>query len=101
MLPSGRTVVYQAAPGEEIPTIPEPSQVTAESAITAPTDAIAEESPTEEGRGELLVPYVPAARRFYLPQWVAFDDVPRHLKEGSTGMLHFENVRRLLALPSA
>jgi hypothetical protein len=22
----------------------------------------------------LLVPYVPAARRFYLPQWVAFDD---------------------------
>ena len=28
----------------------------------------------EEGRGELLVPYVPAARRFFLPQWVAFDE---------------------------
>jgi hypothetical protein len=28
----------------------------------------------EAGRGELLVPYVEAARRFYLPQWVAFDD---------------------------
>ena len=28
----------------------------------------------EKGRGELQVPYVPAARRFYLPQWVAFDE---------------------------
>jgi hypothetical protein len=45
-----------------------------ESAITAVTDAIVEESLPESGRGELLVPYVPAARRFYLPQWVAFDD---------------------------
>ena len=25
-------------------------------------------------QGEVLVPYVPAARQFYLPQWVAFDD---------------------------
>ena len=43
------------------------------SAITATTDAIAEEGAAEEGRGELLVPYAEAARRFYLPQWVAFD----------------------------
>jgi hypothetical protein len=45
-----------------------------ESAITATSDAIVEEGSQETGRGELLVPYVPAARRFYLPQWVAFDD---------------------------
>ena len=32
------------------------------------------EEKEELGRGELLVPYVEAARRFYLPQWVAFDD---------------------------
>jgi hypothetical protein len=73
MLPSGRSVKYIAAEGEEIPTIPAPDQTMAQSAITAETDAIAEEGKTED-RGELIVPYVPAARRFYLPQWVAFDD---------------------------
>jgi len=72
MLPAGRTVLYAAAEGEEIPSIPEESPMEPESAITAKTDAIAEEGGTEEGRGELLVPFVPAARRFYLPQWVAF-----------------------------
>jgi hypothetical protein len=72
MLPAGRTVHYIAAEGEEIPSILEESPLEPESAITARTDAIAEEGGTEEGRGELLVPFVPAARRFYLPQWVAF-----------------------------
>jgi hypothetical protein len=75
MLPSGRTVEYQVADGEEIPSIPVRSGLEPESAITATTDAIvAEEARGEIGRGELLVPYVEAARRFYLPQWVAFDD---------------------------
>jgi hypothetical protein len=45
-----------------------------QSAITAPTDAITEDGLSEVGRGELLVPYVPYARLFYLPKWVAFDD---------------------------
>jgi hypothetical protein len=75
MLPSGRTVQYGVAEGEEIPSIPVHSDLEPESAITAVTDAIAlEEERGEAGRGELLVPYVEAARRFYLPQWVAFDD---------------------------
>jgi hypothetical protein len=73
-LPSGRTVAYEAVEGEEIPTIPVKDELEPESAITATTDAIAEEGGPESGRGELLVPYVPTARRFYLPQWVAFDD---------------------------
>lgn len=73
-LPSGRTVEYMAAEGEEIPTIPVKDVLEPESAITASTDAIAEEGGPESGRGELLVPYVPAARQFYLPQWVAFDN---------------------------
>jgi hypothetical protein len=71
MLPAGRSVRYVSAAGEEIPSIPEESTLEPESAITAKTDAIVEEG-ADEGRGELLVPYVPAARRFYLPQWVAF-----------------------------
>jgi hypothetical protein len=83
MLPSGRTVQYKAAEDEEIPTIPVQRKREQESAIMASTDAItSEEEPTEAGRGELLVPYVEAARRFYLPQWVAFDD-QGHLLVGS------------------
>jgi hypothetical protein len=74
MLPSGRTVQYTTADGEEIPTLPVGDLFEVESAITATTDAIAEEGSAEEGRGDLLVPFVPAARRFYLPQWVAFGD---------------------------
>jgi len=74
MLPSGRSVNYAVAEGEEIPTQPVKDEFEPESAITAATDAIAEESNPDNGRGELLVPYVPAARRFFLPQWVAFDD---------------------------
>ncbi|MCI0575274.1 MAG: hypothetical protein L0332_25855 [Chloroflexi bacterium] len=74
MLPAGRSVRYIAAEGEGIPTIPVADELEPESAITAPTDAIAEEEQAEAGRGELLVPFVPAARRFYLPQWVAFGE---------------------------
>ena len=74
MLPSGRHVTYTAAEDEDIPSIPMGDEMEPESAITATTDAIAEEGKVEEGRGDLLVPYVPAARKFYLPQWVAFDD---------------------------
>jgi hypothetical protein len=73
MLPSGRSVVYTAAEDEEIASIPA-AGIEPESAITAETDAIAEEGKAENGRGSLQVPFVPAARRFYLPQWVAFDD---------------------------
>ena len=73
MLPAGRSVKYVAEEGEEIPTQPSGDVVGVGSAITAATDAIAEEGAAEEGRGELLVPYAEAARRFYLPQWVAFD----------------------------
>ncbi len=75
MLPAGRTVKYYAAEGEEIPTIPERNVLEPASALTASTDAIGtDEVKDEVGRGELLVPYVEAARRFFLPQWVAFDD---------------------------
>lgn len=74
MLPSGRSVNYRADEDEEIPTIPIDNEMEPASAITAATDAIAEEGKAEEGRGDLIVPYVPAARKFYLPQWIAFGD---------------------------
>lgn len=76
MLPAGRSVTYAAADDESIPTIPTGGQLEAASAITATTDAIAEEgaADADADRGELLVPYVAYARQFYLPQWVALDD---------------------------
>jgi hypothetical protein len=81
MLPSGRSVRYLAVEGEEVPSLPVEYEQAAGSAITAETDAIVEDGHDrqEQGRGELLVPYVPAARRFFLPQWVAFDDQDRLL----------------------
>lgn len=98
MLPSGRSVKYVAAEGEEIPTIPAPDEAMAESAITAETDAIAEEGKHDE-RGELVVPYVPAARRFYLPQWVAFDE-EGHLLVGSTqeAEAHVASMQRFIGV---
>ncbi|MBN1665496.1 MAG: hypothetical protein JW862_00340 [Anaerolineales bacterium] len=86
-LPAGRTIHYQAADGETIPSIPASDPDQPESAITETTDAIAEEENQTGGdtlgvepqRGELQVPYVPAARRFFLPQWIAFDAEDRLL----------------------
>lgn len=72
MLPSGRTVQYSAPEGEEIPSIPMEDLEEVLSAITEETDAIAETGEQEQSRGELQVPFVPDARKFFLPQWVAF-----------------------------
>jgi hypothetical protein len=76
MLPAGRSVTYQAVSGEEFPTMPDLAGPG--SALTATTDAVAEalfeESVGLNERGELLVPYAEAARKFYLPQWVALDE---------------------------
>jgi hypothetical protein len=96
MLPAGRSVTYAAAEGEEIPSIPV-AGAEPESAITAETDAIAEEGKAEEGRGSLQVPYVPAARRFYLPQWVAFDDQGRMLvKSADEAEAHVASMQKFL-----
>lgn len=76
MLPAGRSVTYCAEGDEQIPTIPVKGESESGSAITSKTDAIVEQGPVEieKGRGDLQVPFVPAARRFYLPHWVSFDD---------------------------
>lgn len=74
MLPAGRTVTYTASKAGDIPNIPVVEEMDVESAITEATDAIVEEGRDDNGRGQLQVPFVPAARRFFLPQWVAFDE---------------------------
>jgi len=72
LLPAGRTVIYRACDDEQIPTIPMEDDAP-ESAITQGSDAIAEDGGKDD-RGEVQTPFVPAARKFFLPQWVAFDD---------------------------
>src|SRR5579859_4131335 len=99
LLPSGHTVRYAAADGEEIPTLPLAEAGAPGSAITAASDAIAEEGATDAGRGELLVPYVPAARQFYLPQWVAFDaDGQLLVKSLGEAEAHVASMQRFLML---
>jgi hypothetical protein len=99
MLPSGKRVTYTADEDDEIPTVPQANELEPESAITATTDAIAEENKMEEGRGELLVPFVPAARRFFLPQWVAFDD-KNNLLVGSVeeAQAHIASMQRFVSV---
>jgi len=99
MLPSGRIVTYAPAEEDDIPSIPISDGKEPESAITASTDAITEEGVDNEDRGTLQVPFMPAARRFYLPQWVAFGDQGEILvntaKEAEAhigSMQHFLNV---------
>lgn len=72
LLPAGRTVTYRPDNDEDIATIPAEDSAL-ESAITQASDAIAEDG-NDSARGEVQTPFVPAARRFFLPQWVAFDD---------------------------
>mgnify|MGYP003460989320 CR=1 FL=1 len=98
MLPAGRSVSYKLADEDEtIPSIPEDESLEPESAITAPTDAIVEEGKAEEGRGELLVPFVPYARKFYLPQWVAFDEKGELLvKSVEEAESHIKSMQRFM-----
>jgi hypothetical protein len=97
MLPAGRSVTYVPAEGEEIPSIPVGDVLEPASAITAATDAIAEEGEAEQGRGELQVPYTPAARKFYLPRWVAFDEESRLLvNSASEAEAHVASMQRFL-----
>ncbi len=98
MLPSGRSVTYRPGEDDDIPTIPT-EDLEPESAITQASDAIAEEGKSDKGRGDLQVPFVPAARRFYLPQWVAFDDNGKLLvgsvKEAEA---HLGSMQRFIAI---
>jgi len=99
MLPAGRSVTYVPAEGEEIPSIPVADALEPASAITATTDAIVEEgeADADAGRGELQVPYAPAARMFYLPRWVAFDNEDHLLVNSvSEAEAHVASMQRFL-----
>ena len=99
MLPSGRSITYIPSDENDIPSIPTSTGTDSESAITATTDAITEQGVAEDGRGSLQVPYIPAARKFYLPQWVAFDNQDK-LIVNTTGEAeaHIASMQRFLTI---
>lgn len=74
MLPAGRSVIYASVDGDVIPIQPVERNFDQGSAINSSQDTLGKESQADKERAELQVPYVEAARRFYLPQWVAFDN---------------------------
>jgi len=73
MLPSGKSIIYRAPKGEEIPSIPVTSADGKGSTILDAPDAVTEEGAEKAGRGEPQASFAAEARKFYLPQWVAFD----------------------------
>lgn len=104
MLPSGRSVIYRPDEGDDIPSIPT-EDLAPESAITQASDAIAEEGSEDIGRGDLQVPFVPAARRFYIPKWISFDDNGKLLvgsiKEAEANLLSMQRFIEILHTASS
>jgi hypothetical protein len=74
MLPSGNTINYSSAEAGDIPTIPETNGPQAPSKLSAiPHPGRLPGEFVQDGQSELVVPNAQAARGFYLPQWVAFN----------------------------
>jgi hypothetical protein len=97
LLPDGRPVTYETAEGDEIPTLPGDNGPG--SALVAARDAIAEEEDAPVDRGELQAPYVPAARRFFLPQWVVCDEMDRLLVNSlEEGEAHLAAMQQFMAV---
>lgn len=69
ILPDGNAVNYALDEGDEIPSLP--MGALEKSALTATNDSV---SQTTMNRMQIQVAFSPAAQRFYLPQWVAFDE---------------------------
>lgn len=75
MLPAGRSVAYKPADeGEAIHFIPEDNALEPDSGVTVATGTITARVNTKAECTELLVPFVPYTRKFFMPQWVAFDE---------------------------
>jgi len=99
MLPAGRSVIYASVDGDDIPNQPVEGDFDHISIIAGQIGAYAKVTQAGEQGGEVLVPYVEAARRFYLPQWVAFDS-QGHLLLGSVreAEAHIASMQHYLAI---
>jgi hypothetical protein len=98
LLPDGPQVRYRPEDGDDIPSIP--LDAAPPSALLASTDAITESENSHPDGSSVQVPYVADARRFYLPQWVAFGEQDRllsgSLAEAEACIASLEKTVRLL-----
>jgi hypothetical protein len=83
VLPAGNTVIYRNADPDDIPNQPD-EKLFNESikTLSIASSAGMKYSHLNQSDQEVSAPYIPAAQRFYLPQWVAFGD-QRNLLLGS------------------
>lgn len=104
VLPSGRTVKYKPEEEDGIPSNPE-DDGELESAITQASDAITEDGSGDKNRGELQTPFVPYARKFYLPQWISVDNRDHlligSLKEAEANLVSMQSYLNILHLASS
>lgn len=70
MLPAGRSIRYKNADDEEIPTIPQDDQNESEIGLQKLINGNGKE--VREEHSELQMTFLPPARKFFLPKWVAF-----------------------------
>lgn len=98
LVPDGRSVHYLPESGDDIPSIP--TGEVQPGALLAASDARIAPDQAAPDRDHLQVPFVDAARRFYLPQWVAFDEENRLLvgsfEEAETCIASLRNTVLLL-----
>jgi hypothetical protein len=93
LLPSGRSVRYRSGPGEEIPSEPESVE-----GNDGKLPGASEDEP-DQAADHLAVHYVPSARRFYLPQWVAFDEQGKLLVDTiEAARAHVASMQEFLAI---
>ncbi len=72
VLPAGKSVTYATLPDEDIPN--QPLEVSIVPGFVSQLATWRSEAKQHLAQDEINAPYVLAARRFYMPQWVAFDD---------------------------
>jgi hypothetical protein len=73
VLPVGRSVVYTSPDEDDIPNQPVEKDLINETVTANQRESDRHEVQANKRSVELMTPYVKAAQRFYLPQWVAFD----------------------------
>jgi hypothetical protein len=100
-LPSGREVIYQLADEEDsIASIPVSNQVDSRSTLTSASDAIVEDVGNGSNDTRVLVPFVPYARLFYLPQWVAIGEkgelLVKSIKEAEAAIRSMQSFMEVL-----
>lgn len=98
-LPAGRAVTYTTLEGDTLPSIPVPCVSDKKPAHHNPQDTLLGTGWLEDEPDAQQVPYVEAARHFYLPQWVPFDDQGRLLVGSSQeAEAHLASMQRYLSI---